>query len=546
MVNPQTSELPIHPHLNGVFKKLNALGGNPLIVGGAIRDWLIGMEPKDLDIEVYKLPQDKLISTLAEFGKVDLVGKSFGVIKLTIGEETFDFSLPRKDSKQGLGHKGFDVVLDPDLSPHEASSRRDFTINSLFYDPIKKQIQDPHGGIEDLKSSVLRHTSEAFSEDPLRVLRGAQFSARFNLKIDDKTAKLCQSLSSSRDFLHLPVERIQEEIKKFLLKGKFHLQGFNTLRITGLMEHFPEIKSIDGLEQDPLWHPEGDALTHTAHCLSSLQNIKSYQNLDESEKLIYALGVLCHDLGKPYTSYKEWREHLGREVITSPDHPKAGINPTRSLIKRLGFAKDISQRVELLTLYHMEHLWVKTPKDVRKLAAKLSPSNPHSENPKINETILGLSIVTEADHSGRPPLEKKQPEQMLRILDMAQKLNCLTRPQTPLLSGKDLLEKNLKEGPVIGKILTEVYEKQIDGRFNTKEKAKKWLKRNFLGLCVKSGGPTPIINGEDLKDLGIPKGEIYGKILSKCYDKQLQGTICDPEDAIKWIKTQTLPEDPNI
>jgi tRNA nucleotidyltransferase (CCA-adding enzyme) len=544
MINPQNNPLPIPSRLFDVFRKLDSHGAVPMVVGGAIRDWLLGIEPKDLDIEVYKLPQDKLVSTLQEFGKVDLVGKSFGVIKLTIGQETFDFSLPRRDSKKSLGHKGFEVELDPNLSPLEASSRRDFTINSLFYDPIKNRIQDPHGGIEDIEKSVLRHTSPAFSEDPLRVLRGAQFSARFNLKLDQETANLCRTLSSSRDFLHLPTERIQEEFKKFLLKGRFHLQGFHTLRSTGLLDHFPEIKSIDGLEQDPLWHPEGDTLTHTAHCLSALQNIQTYQNLEDSEKLVYALGVLCHDLGKPYTSYKEWRENLAREVITSPDHPKAGIKPTKSLLKKLGFSPALSQRVELLTLYHMEHLWVKTPKDVRNLAAKLSPQNPQSENPKITETILGLSIITHADHSGRPPLEKKQPEQMLRIMDMADKLGCLTKPQSPLLSGQNLLEKNLKEGPVIGKILKEAYSKQIDGKFSTKDEATKWLKRNFRSLCITAGGPQPLIDGEDLKTLGIPKGEIYGKILSKCYDKQIKGDITTKEEALSWSKNwfQSWPQ----
>jgi tRNA nucleotidyltransferase (CCA-adding enzyme) len=532
----QLNDLPIEQALTPIFHRLHSLGAKPMIVGGAIRDWLLGIKPKDLDVEVYKLKEEELVSTLTEFGKVDLVGKSFGVIKLTIEGQTFDFSLPRRDSKQSAGHKGFEVTIDPHLTPLEASSRRDFTINSLFYDPIAKRIEDPHNGIEDLKNSILRHTSNAFGEDPLRVLRAAQFSARFNLRLHENTAQLCQNLANSRDFLHLPVERIQEEMKKFLLKGRFHLQGFQTLRSTGLLEHLPEIQAIDGLEQDPLWHPEGDTLTHTAHCLSSLGGIKEYQALDESEKLVYALGVLCHDLGKPYTSYREWRENLGREVITSPDHPKAGVKPTKNLLKRLGFSPTISQRVELLTLYHMEHLWVKTEKDVRTLAAKLSPTNPQSENPKITETIFGLSLITQADHSGRPPLEKKQPEQMVKILNMAEKMGCLHKPITPILRGENLLARNLEPSPTVGKILKEAYAKQLEGKFKTKEESLKWLDRNFRTLCVNSGGPKPYINGEDLKELGLESGSSFGKILADCYQKQLKGELKDKKQSLKWVQ----------
>jgi len=528
--------LPIPEGLMAVLKKLHSLKGQPMVVGGAIRDWLLGAKPKDLDIEVYKVREDLLTQTLSEFGKVDLVGRSFGVIKLTIDKETYDFSLPRRDSKVSSGHRGFEVSTDPYMSPLEASSRRDFTINSLFYDPISKKIQDPHNGVEDLKNAILKHTSTAFGEDPLRVLRAAQFSARFNLSMHPTTSKLCRQLSSSKEFLHLPTERVQEEIKKFLLKGKYHNKGFETFRESGLFEHFPELKAIDKLEQDPVWHPEGDALTHTAHCLSSLHNIEAYTNLSDQEKLVYALGTLCHDLGKPYTSYREWREALGREVITSPDHPKAGIKPARSLLQKLGFSKHISQRVELLTLYHMEHLWAKTPKDVLSLAARLSPMNPHSENPKITETIFGLSIITQADHSGRPPLEKKQPEQMLRIMEMAAKLNCLHSPQPPLITGEDILKQGLKQGPVIGAILKGGYSRQIEGRFKTKEESQKWLKRNFRTLSVNAGGPAPLIDGEDLKSLGLESGAIYGQLLSTCYAKQLKEEITTKKCALKWVE----------
>jgi tRNA nucleotidyltransferase (CCA-adding enzyme) len=267
---------------------------------------------------------------------------------------------------------------------------------------------DPHGCLDDLKRKMLRHTSDAFSEDPLRTLRAVQFSARFNMSLHDETASMCKTMHEKGCYEDLPNERIREEIVKFLIKGQHHLTGVDTLRKTGWMEVFPEIKAIDGLSQDHQWHPEGDVLTHTAYCLQALKGIDAYKSLPDEEQLAYALGVLCHDLGKPATSSTEWKDELSRLVITSPNHPQKGLEPTRSLLTKMGFGETLIKRAQILTLYHMEHLWVKDAKGVRNLAAKLSPANPQSENPQILETIAGLAIVTEADHSGRPPLPKGQ------------------------------------------------------------------------------------------------------------------------------------------
>ena len=179
------------------------------LVGGCVRDWLCSMPIKDIDIEVFDIGYADLVRALSRWGRADLVGKSFGVVKLVLDGEILDFSLPRRDSKIGAGHKGFDVVVDPTLTLLEASSRRDFTINSMSWDPRTDQVIDLHGGQSDLNHRILRHTSSAFIEDPLRVLRGMQFASRLNLIPAQETVELCRRI---RDSYHeLPKDRIREE-----------------------------------------------------------------------------------------------------------------------------------------------------------------------------------------------------------------------------------------------------------------------------------------------------------------------------------------------
>jgi tRNA nucleotidyltransferase (CCA-adding enzyme) len=523
-----------------------------MIVGGAVRDWVLGQSPKDLDIEVFSLKPEKLESTLSTYGEVDFVGKSFGIYKLRLGKEVYDFSLPRKDSKieEAKGHKSFEVKTDHNLTPLEASLRRDFTINSLFYDPIKEKLMDPHGGLEDLKRKVLRHTSLSFSEDPLRSLRAVQFAARFNLTLDKETARLCQTMHSKGELHSLSKERVREEITKFLLKGKHHTSSIEVLRQTMWLELLPELKSIDKVEQDPQWHPEGDVLKHTFHALEALQNIKEYAILEEKEKLAYCLGVLCHDLGKPLTTYREYREELKREVITSPNHPRKGLRATESLLTQLGYGDTLIRRAKLLTLYHMEHLWVKDAKGVRRLACQLSPTNPHSESPKIEESIQGLALVVEADHSGRPPLEKGLPEKMKTIMKIAERENCLQKPPKPLLKGSDLISIGLPEGKALGSILKKTYKRQVlEGQTQpNKEELNTWVLKNFRRLVIEGGGPAPLITGEDIKSLKIKPSKEFSTLLSQSYKSQLSGEISNKEQAMNWLKqrVKSLPSPDNI
>src|SRR5262245_25566263 len=198
------------------------------LVGGCVRDWRLGQPQKDHDVEVFGCSYEQLASALSRWGRTDLVGRSFGVVKLTTGRgETFDFSIPRKDSKVAPGHKGFEIEFDPDITPQQAAARRDYTINALMFDPRRDEVLDFFGGRQDLQNRVLRQTGPAFVEDPLRVLRGMQFAARFDLQAAPETLQLCRSIQAS--YQELAAERVREEWFKWAEKSVVPSRGLRFL-----------------------------------------------------------------------------------------------------------------------------------------------------------------------------------------------------------------------------------------------------------------------------------------------------------------------------
>lgn len=235
-----TMELP-----SGVPETLVALRkcGDPLIVGGAVRDALKGASSKDTDIEVYGTTMDDLVSTLRGDGfHVDEVGRAFGVLKVSKRGviSDLDVSVPRRDNAVGAGHRGFEVDTESPLTVTEAASRRDFTINAMSYSPEFGAVVDPFGGAKDLKTGTLRHVSDAFAEDPLRVLRGFQFAGRFDMVLDPRTASLCKELRPRYD--ELAVERVREEWSKFFTKSRDHSAGVQALIVAGWDDTVPGLR----------------------------------------------------------------------------------------------------------------------------------------------------------------------------------------------------------------------------------------------------------------------------------------------------------------
>jgi len=226
--------------LNIIFNKLYLFGIKPIIVGGYLRDKILDLDSKDIDIELYGLDSLDILETiLQEFGEVHTVGKSFGVCKLDFDDLEIDFSLPRSDSKISKGHKGFSVITDKSLDFKSAASRRDFTINAMGYDVKEKKLLDPYGGQKDLHNKILRAVDiDKFAEDPLRILRGIQFSSRFNFVLDELLLRLFHKLINKNILEELPRERIYEELKKMFLKSSSPSIGLLLLKRLHLMEYF--------------------------------------------------------------------------------------------------------------------------------------------------------------------------------------------------------------------------------------------------------------------------------------------------------------------
>lgn len=431
------------------------------LVGGCVRDALLGQPSKDFDVEVFGVDYDLLAKALRRWGRTDLVGRSFGVIKLTTAAgATHDFAIPRRDSKVAPGHKGFEIAFDPAITPRDAAARRDFTINALLHDPRRGEVLDFFGGQEDLRRRVLRHTSDAFVEDPLRVLRGMQFAARFDLRIAPETAALCRQIKDG--YRELAVERVREEWFKWAARSRVPSAGLSVLAEAGWIEHFPEIAALAGTPQDPEWHPEGDVFTHTGHCLDALVTLPEWQMADEESRIVYSLAVLAHDFAKPATTQTALRD--GRERIVSPGHEEAGGPVAEQFLQRINAPLAIRERVIPLVVNHLAHLQPQTERSVRRLARRLAPENIH-----------GLAVVITADHFGRPPKPRIVPDGVRAMLDVAARLKVEASAPKPILKGRHLLPLGLAPGPELGRVIDAAFEAQLEGTFADLTGAFAWL-----------------------------------------------------------------------
>lgn len=417
-----------------IAKRIAAAGGQAFLVGGAVRDSFFGKKSKDLDIEVFGLDAETLTGILQEFGRVSQVGTSFGVIKLTTKTDDFDFSLPRRESKAGKGHKGFVVEFDPSITPREAARRRDFTFNAMSQDILTGKVIDFFGGQQDIENRIARATSRFFGDDPLRVLRGMQFSGRFGLKVEQETAKMCRSLKS--EFHTLPVERIWIEWQKWAAKSVKPSMGLRFLVDTGWIEFFPEIARLQGVEQDKVWHPEGDVFEHTCMVVDSLAG--------QGAVLVFA--GLCHDMGKVETT-----EHKAGRII-SHGHAAAGAEIARTFMARIGAPKDITEKVVALVKEHMVR--EVTKRSVLRLAHRLAPA-----------TIEMLAKVMQADSVAKSVGQSVHSE----MLAMARAQQVQESAPKPIIMGRHLIDMGMTPGREFGKILSRAFQAQIDGVFDSVE-----------------------------------------------------------------------------
>ena len=428
-----------------VARAVDAAGGRALMVGGWVRDRLLGRGAKDIDLEVYGLDAARLKTLLAGFGSVNTVGESFTVYKVA----GLDVSLPRRESKVGRGHKGFEVTGDPSLDPREAARRRDFTINAIAWDPLRDEYVDPFDGRGDLQRRVLRVVDpRTFGEDSLRVLRGIQFAARFEAAVDAETFAICRNIPLD----DLPAERIWGEVEKLLLQAARPSIGLQLALDLGVVERlWPELHALVGCEQDPEWHPEGDVWVHTLMVVDGAR--RRIEGLDRGRAVAVMLGALVHDLGKPATT-----EFVDGH-IRSRGHEAAGVEPATAILDRLnvhtidGF--DVRKNVLTIVSDHLAPgMWHKSSTPVgdgafRRLAVRV-------------ELDL-LARVADADCHGRTG--HFDCSAMTWFRERAETLRVQHAPPAPILLGRHLIELGVKPGPGMGPILKQAYERQLDGGF---------------------------------------------------------------------------------
>jgi tRNA nucleotidyltransferase (CCA-adding enzyme) len=444
-------------------------GGRALIVGGSVRDRVIGeVTPKDIDIEIYGIDPKKIPALLKKYGRVGEVGESFAVMKVKLDEKwagdvrDLDVSVPRWESKSGKGHKEFEIKPDPKMTITQAAKRRDFTMNAMAMDPETGAVYDPFNGMKDIKDKVIRATDpKTFIEDPLRVMRAAQFASRFDMEVDDHTIEISKKLRD--EFKTLARERVGEEWEKLLLKGKKPSTGMEILKQTHfLAEVHPEIDALEGVPQDPRWHPEGDVWVHTKMVVDAA--LESTLGAPREDKRLVMYAALLHDISKPETT-----ETQDDGSITSHGHEKAGADKAEEIaVEQMAMSKSDAAKVAKLVERHLAPKLLYKDREklgksvVKRLAKKLEPA-----------TIEQLVALSKADSWGRTTERAiaRDSREEDWLLEQAQEMQVSQGGPKPLLMGRHLQQMKLKPGPVYSRIIDHVYQLQLDGKINTLEEA---------------------------------------------------------------------------
>lgn len=473
-----------------IVKRIAQAGGKTLLVGGAVIDIVQAQSPKDWDLEVFGLDYTALEQIFADLGP-KTVGKAFGVMKLSIGEHPnivdIDLNVPRADNKIGIGHQGFSIIIDPNMSFKEAARRRDFTINSMSVNLETGELIDCFGGMRDLAEGILRATDDAhFVEDPLRGLRAMQLLARKAKSVDDKTMQLIRGMSSS--FPELPKERVFEEFRKLLVKAPKPSVGLEFLRESGWITHFPELVALIGCPQREEWHPEGDVWTHSL--LASNAAAQILHTIHEDHREAFAFGVFLHDAGKPATTItpemmankdpriKDLAERNGKQpedlLLTSFGHDEEGMDPAENFLRRMTDSKKVINLVRGIVGLHMQPWNLKVGHAGKGAFARL-----HRKMTEAGGNLRLIGHVCQCDScatgpdwktrslaSGTPNWEHETSQQ---ILNFADEFDNAPDAIQPKVLGRDLIAMGMKPGPALGKIVKQALELQESNATLTKE-----------------------------------------------------------------------------
>lgn len=416
-------------------------GGWVQAVGGWVRDLLMDLPSKDLDVEIFQLEPERLKSILASHGQLNLEGESYGVFKLK-GID-IDIGLPRRDVKKGLGYKGFDVVPDPHMSVSEAARRRDFTVNAISMELRTGQIIDPFDGMRDLESKTLSVVDwKRFKEDPLRVFRAAQFLSRFGFKPSRQLVWLAQQMEMET----LPLERIQLEFDKMLLRGIQPSIGLTFLKQSGWIRYFPELERLIDCQQDREWHPEGDVWSHT---LRALDNALRFRNGDDETDRLLMYSILCLNLGRPDAT------EIVKGKIRVKGFDQIGADQARRFLQRMtreiGFIDSVCRIVQHQLVPRRFTFGKAQTSSVKRLAHELDKG----------VTIEMLATIAQICRQATGVAPKKTPQEQ-KLMSQARRLSVHRQKESAVLQGRHLVEAGIKPGPAFRELLNLAYTIQIN------------------------------------------------------------------------------------
>lgn len=420
-----------------IAEAVAAKGGRAYYVGGFVRDALLHIENKDIDIEIHGISPAALEEILDSLGQRMEIGESFGVFGLKGWD--LDIAMPRKETARGLGHKDFDICVDPFIGTEAAARRRDFTVNAMMQDVLTGEVVDHFGGRADLESRILRHVCDSsFPEDPLRVLRGAQFAARFGFTAAEETVRLCKTM----DLRHLPRERIEGELKKALLKSQRPSVFFEVLRQMEQLDiWFPELKALIGVPQNPRYHAEGDVWIHTMMVLDEAAKLRHRTE----NPYAFMLSALTHDFGKALCT-----EELGG-VIHAYEHEKAGLAPAEAFVKRITSEVRLLKYVLNMTELHMKPNTAVRVGSASKVVNRMFDASIDPE---------GLVCIALADDRGRICAEPAADTEVF----LAERLKHFRELMAkPYVMGRDLIEAGLTPGEDFTEILEYAHKLRLAG-----------------------------------------------------------------------------------
>lgn len=417
--------------------RVSELGGRVFYVGGLVRDRLLGLENKDVDIEVHGISPEQLMDVLKELGTPLAFGSSFGVYSLA-GYD-IDIAMPRKERATGRGHRDFEVFVDPNIGTTEAARRRDFTMNAMMEDVLTGEIIDPFNGRNDLDKGLIRHVdTERFSEDPLRVLRAARFASVFGFEVDEETVELCRGI----DLTTLSRERVEGELKKALLKGRKPSEFFRILRkMNQLRDWFPELEKLIGLEQDPEYHPEGDVWTHT---MEVIDRAAAFREAAENPYAFMMLA-LTHDLGKIVTT----EEINGR--IHAYGHETEGLPIAEALLQRLTGEKAVIRYVMNMMPLHMR------PNVIAYSKSAVKKSNALFDAARAPKDLIYFSMADKPVMAGDDPFTGDS-DFLFERYDLYREMMA-----APYVTGDDLIRAGLEPGGDFSGILAYAHKLRLAG-----------------------------------------------------------------------------------